>query len=1429
METHPSPHPDAETLEAYALGTLDDAQVEVVAQHIENCPECRRRVADAAPDTFLDRLRAAQARPEPARSDAGNPPGGPQAHPARTDQHPDETAGASAADPGEAVNPTRLVSPGPAGPQPERNVSEEPTLDPVTAGDVPMVSDDTQSGGGDGPADAGLPEGTRIGYFGDYELLRVLGEGGMGIVYKARQLSLNRPVAVKMIRAARFPSADEVRRFQNEAEAVARLDHPNIVPIFEVGRFEDQHYFSMKLIGGESLDKRLKDYVADPRRAARLVATTADAIHHAHQRGILHRDLKPANILVDSDGQPHVTDFGLAKRVEVDSELTRSGAIVGTPAYMAPEQASGKRGGVTTFTDVYGLGAVLYALLAGRAPFGGTTVVDTLAQVRERSPESPRNLNPLAPRDLEIICLKCLEKDPRRRYASADALAEDLRRWHAGEPIAARPVGKAARAWMWCRRNPVVAGAAGLVAASLMLVAVLALLYADRQTRLATSESLRADEQTRHAREQAQAAASLKEALSQSNRRLAILDFERGHSAFENGQVGPGLLWMVKALQNATDAADPAWKHAALINISHWLPLYPRLRTVLSHMGPVKKVVFSPDGRTILTGSTDKTARLWDCTTGQPIGQPMQHPNMLWSVAFSPDGKTVLTACGDSSARLWDAASGSPIGQPMVHEDSVTAVAYSPDGKSVVATGRSGQIWDVATGRPICKPIKVCDVWSVVFSPDGKAVLTGSQNDTALLWEAVSAKPIGKSPQRQYSDDTYAKAFSPDGKLALTGSVSGARIWDAATGKPIGQPLEHQGVESLAFSPDGKSIITGSVTKNTARIWDAATGQPIGQPMVHQGPVRSVAFNPDGRSVLTGSDDMTARFWDAVTAQPLGQPLEHQGEVNAVAYSPDGKTVLTGSEDGAARLWDAVIGQPMGKPLVEQEVNLAAFSPNGKAIVTGSRERTARIWDAATGRPIGQPMVHRAWVRSIVFSPDGKTVLTGTSDVHGPDGKPILSESDGKTVRLWDAATGRPIGQPMVHQGPVRSEVFSPDGKTVLTQSDDVLSADTKPIRGRTARLWDAATGRPIGQPMVHQGPARSEMFSPDGKVVISGSDDKTARLWDAATGRPIGQPMVHQGPVRSVAFSPDGKVVISGSDDKTARLWDATMGWPIGQPMFHQGPVRSVVFSPDGRTALSVSEKTARLWRAVSGQPLGQPLEHQGEVHAVTFSPDGRTVLTRSSDKSVRLWDVASGQPLGQPMMHTDQVRAAAFSPDGKTVLTHTLYEQMVRLWDAGTGRSIGQPIRPSGGVGSVALSPDGKTILTASIYDVVRKWVVPAALPDDVTRLSTSIETATGLELDDQGSIRLLDGAALRNCRDICRQLFSPLPDTTGELLDPILFGKAPTARANGLRNLARWDDAKTAYAEASRAHRAISKFGTIAVSFTSCGRSPRRPSQR
>ncbi|MDG3007795.1 serine/threonine-protein kinase [Paludisphaera mucosa] len=337
----------------------------------------------------------------------------------------------------------------------------------------------------------GPPEGLLVRYFGDYELAGVLGRGGMGVVYQARQISLNRRVALKMIRADEFASDDERRRFQNEAEAVALLDHPNIVPIYEVGEHQGRRYFSMKLIEGEGLDRRLAAFRRDPSAAARLAATAAEAVHHAHQRGVLHRDLKPANILLDERGAPYVTDFGLARRLGAGPDLTQSGAILGTPGYMAPEQAGGRRAAVTTASDVYGLGTVIYAMLAGRAPFIGSTAMETIEQVRNRPPEPPSRHNPDTPRDLEVICLKCLEKDPRRRYGSAQALADDLRRWIAGEPISARPVAAPARFGLWCRRQPALAGLSAALATA-VVAGVAGVAWKWREAERAGAESRRA-------------------------------------------------------------------------------------------------------------------------------------------------------------------------------------------------------------------------------------------------------------------------------------------------------------------------------------------------------------------------------------------------------------------------------------------------------------------------------------------------------------------------------------------------------------------------------------------------------------------------------------------------------------------------------------------------------------------------------------------------------------------------------------------------------------------------------------------------------------------------------------------------------------------------------------------------------------------------
>jgi WD40 repeat protein len=588
------------------------------------------------------------------------------------------------------------------------------------------------------------------------------------------------------------------------------------------------------------------------------------------------------------------------------------------------------------------------------------------------------------------------------------------------------------------------------------------------------------------------------------------------------------------------------------------------------------------------------------------------------------------------------------------HEDAVRSAAFSPDGKRIVTASqdKTARLWDAETGKPVGEPLKGHEgyVLSAAFSPDGKRIVTASEDTTAQLWDAKTGKPIGE-PLKSYGF-VLSAAFSPDGKriVIVSWANNTAQLWDAETGKPVGEPLKgHEGfVLSAAFSPDGKRIVTASEDK-TVRLWDAETGKPIGEPLKgHEESVSSAAFSPDGKRIVTASKDKTARLWNAKTGRPIGEPLEgHEGVVFSAAFSPDGKRIVTASEDKTARLWDAETGKPIGEPLEGHEgvVFSAAFSPDGKRIVTASQDKTARLWDAEIGKPIGEPFKgHEESVSSAAFSPDGKRIVTASQD---------------KTARLWDAEAGKPIGEPLKgHEESVSSAAFSPDGKRIVTASQD-----------KTARLWDVETGRPIGEPLRgHEGHVLSAAFSPDGTRIVTASKDKTARLWDAEAGKPIGEPLRgHEGYVFSAAFSPDGKRIVTASDDNTARLWDAETGKPIGEPLKgHEGHVFSAAFSPDGKRIVTASDdNTSRLWDAETGKPIGEPLKgHEGYVFSAAFSPDGKRIVTASKDKTARLWDAETGKPIGEPLKgHEEYVFSAVFSPDGKRIVTASR-DKTARLW---------------------------------------------------------------------------------------------------------------------------------------------------------------------
>jgi WD40 repeat protein/tRNA A-37 threonylcarbamoyl transferase component Bud32 len=1001
--------------------------------------------------------------------------------------------------------------------------------------------------------------------FGDYELIRKIAQGGMGVVFKARQKTLNRMVALKMILAGQLATEAEVQRFRAEALAAAQLDHPGIVPIYEVGEHAGQHYFSMGFVEGDSLAARAKDGPLPPREAAGLMEQVARAVGYAHQQGIIHRDLKPANVLLDRDGRPKVTDFGLARMVASESHLTVSGQVVGTPSYMPPEQAAGKGESVGPAADVYALGAALYCLLTGRPPFQAATVMETLKQVLEQEPVPPRQLNAAVPPDLETICLKCLQKEPTRRYASAEAVAADLAHFLAGEPIRARPVGRVERLWRWCRRNPALASATGLAAAALVAVTVLSITFAVSQFR-SKAELHTAYEALGHEQQRTQ------EALHGSQRLAAELALDKGQVLGEQGNANGALLWMARALKLApADAGD--LRAVIRRNLGAWRGrIYP-LRAILRDKDRVFGVAFGPDGKTLLTATPDSTGQLWDTGTGEAIGERIgapfgPSPTKDFSVALSPDGSTMLAGGPDNTARLWDVPTRKLLWSRPI-EGRMNFAAFSPQGgtvliaclkkKSANSSERgSAQLWDVATGKPRMPALEddrpVC---AAAFSPDGKTCVIefGSQIDERGTGVAHFLDNHGHEiePPLEHSPNALSLALTPDGKRLLAADWDGkVRFWDRGT-RQEGPTLAHEAPASaLDFSPDGKMLLTGSFD-HTARLWDLA-GQPLSPPLRHEGLVYSVAISPDGKAVLTGSGDHTARLWGLATASPLGPVLPHEPMFFPLAFSPNGRTILIRDPADRARLRlrDAMSGENVGEPLQNDCPFFGgAISRDGKMVVTLGVDHRVRIWDTTTGKPVAN-LNSGDLLEAVAISPDGTTVLTG---------------SWGK-AQVWDGTAGwhdrkkpdRELQHPF--EGPIFAVAFSPDGKSLLTGS-----------AARAAQVWDAATGKPIGVPLNQRGGVYALAFSPDGKVVLTGGSDSTAQLWNTTTGKTLGPPMTNQGAVYAVAFSSDGKTALTGSSDKTARLWDTATGKPIGPPLLHPGRVLHVAFWHDGKTVLTAGQ----------------------------------------------------------------------------------------------------------------------------------------------------------------------------------------------------------------------------------------------------------------
>jgi WD40 repeat protein len=1055
-----------------------------------------------------------------------------------------------------------------------------------------------------------------------YDILEELGRGGMGVVYKARHLALRRIIALKMILGGAYASGAHLDRFRTEAEAIARLQHPHIVQIHEVGEHEGLPYLALEYCDGGSLARKLAGTPLQPAAAAALVEKLASATQAAHDKGVIHRDLKPGNVLLAEDGTPKISDFGLAKRLDdtgkiIADGLTETGAIMGSPSYMAPEQAGGKSKQLGPACDIYALGAILYECLTGRAPFQAATPWDTVMQVANVEPVPPARLNPKVPRDLETICLKCLQKEPGKRYASAADLADDLRRFQAGEVIRARPVGKLERTLKWVRRRPAVASLLAAVAL-LIVVGLGSFAWAFSLVLDARDE---ADDQRRQAVDDRKLAQEQKRladlARQRAQERLIRLNLVTGNFLTETGDYGSALLRYCQAWMLDDDAASEPLHRLRLACV---LARCPTLEGICLHQSGVLEAHFNASADRVLARTEDGRAFLWDPYRSQPVAAPLPHDGKLSCATLSQDGTRAVTT-GTDAARLWDAATGKALGAPLTHPAVVYHAAFSPDGQRLATACADGTVrfWSVPDGQLLEPTVSVGgEVRFVGFSPDGGLVVTVAGN-AARVWDTADAKPLTPPlPHRLTPGNPVDRLFqpplfSPDSSRLLTSDAQTIRVCNARTGAQAMPPFKSPyGLNRVAFSADGSRILLLGHSSSSL-ILDAATARP-NLTLYHPREVQVGCFSPDGKLVATTSSKGLIHVRDAKTGKDVVPPFRHAANVTDLAFTAAGDRLLSVSLDGTVRIWaiglEPFKAMPYDYTCGHADHLVGRFlSPDGAWEVRPDGASGARL-QRRSGGATGPVLAHAGQVKKALFAPDGQTVLT----------------ADDKGVQVWEAGTGQARGPLLPINGNLTWAQFSDDGSHVM-----LIDA------GGKVSVYETKCGRLLLGPIALDADIqRSHLLrrvvalSPDGRrLAVHFPSRVETRVYEVATGRSLVTAGL-DGILASLGFSPDSKRLLTAASDTMARVWNAETGEPVGPAMRHPTFVRLAVFGPDGRLVVTHDGGFVRLWDSVTGGLLSPPIPNQlaipaGQGHMADFwfCRHGRRIIGLAPNGTVKQWEL--------------------------------------------------------------------------------------------------------------------------------------------------------------------------------------------------------------